>query len=595
MQKFLILTLLVLSSCSSSPPVTAKQTEKTEAFRGIMDRYFETFLQLNPLYASSIGDKRYDAELATGVSDEYRARSRAAMESALVEIRALGCGDLPDADRFSCLTFETDLDAGIALLNADLDYLMSFNQFASFFLDFAEIASGSSYVTFDTASDYRNFLSRMKKVPGVLRAAEEKMREGMKKSITVPRALAVKGVRQLKKILSAKIEESVFYKPLLKFPASMSKAEQDAIRPEYETAIRDEVYPAYRNLLKFVETTYLPRCRKTSGVSALRGGRDYYRALARYHTTTALDPDAIHEIGLKEVARIRAELEAVKKELGFRGSLPQFFTALRSNPALYPFRSADEVMNAYRDIHKKMLPGIEGLFRLTPKAGFEIREVEKFKADTAGEAYQNPSEDGSRPGIFWVPVPDPKKYSKKSMETLFLHEAIPGHHFQIALQQELDLPRYRRFNGNNAYVEGWGLYAESLGRELGLYQDPYSRIGNLEYAMHRALRLVVDTGIHWKGWSRERAIAYCLQNEPMGKDDIVAEIERYMAIPGQALSYKLGELKIQELRALARSRLKNHYRDPAFHDEILRDGPLPLSVLETKIRAWIGREISKRE
>jgi uncharacterized protein (DUF885 family) len=308
----------------------------------------------------------------------------------------------------------------------------------------------------------------------------------------------------------------------------------------------------------------------------------------RNHTTTRLSPNQIMMIGLQEVSRIRKEFEKVKAELGFKGSLSSFFKSLRTNPELFPFRTHEAVLQGYHTIHATLSARIPDHFHLLPKAGFDIREVEKFKAETAGESYQNPSADGSRPGIFWVPVPDPVKYQKKSMEALFLHEAIPGHHFQISIQQELDLPNYRKFSGNNAYVEGWGLYAESLGKDLGLYTDPYEWVGRLEYEMHRAIRLVVDTGIHWKGWTRERAIQYSLENEPMDEDGIVSEIERYMAIPGQALAYKLGELKIQELKRLAKTELGQKYSDRDFHDQVLKDGALPLSILDTKMKRWIS-------
>jgi uncharacterized protein (DUF885 family) len=555
----------------------------------ILDEYFETSLKLNPLFASSIGDHRYDAELPVTLSDDHRAKETAAITEALNQIHRLGCKDLPESDLYNCLTFETELRNELDLLTVDLDYLMSFNQFSSFFLDFAEIASGSSYVTFDTEADYRNFLARMKKMPAMLAETESKMKEGLNRHIVIPRALAVKAIKQLKNILPAKQEESVFYKPVAHFPVSIPEGVKKDLTLEYVKTIGDTIYPAYTRLLQFVEKTYLPKTRKTSGISSLPGGNRYYLALVKNHTTTALSPDAIMGIGLKEVERITHEFEALKKELQFHGTLVEFFKSLRTNKALYPFTTHESVLEAYSQIHKTLLSHIPEHFHLVPKAKFEIREVEKFKAETAGESYQNPSEDGKRPGIFWVPIPDPAKYPKKSMEALFLHEAIPGHHFQISIQQELDLPRYRKFNGNNAFVEGWGLYAESLGSELGLYQNPYSRIGRLEYEMHRALRLVVDTGIHWKGWSRERAIDYCLSHEPMGKADIIAEVERYMAIPGQALAYKLGELKIQELKKLARAELQGKFSEPEFHDEILEDGPLPLSVLETKIKNWIER------
>ncbi|NDG84145.1 MAG: DUF885 domain-containing protein [Proteobacteria bacterium] len=581
----LILACLILTSCVSTRNLTDPDQSRLNALNRIMDEYFETSLALNPLFASSIGDHRYDADLAITVSEEYRAKSRAAIEDALKRIHKLGCVDLPESSLYSCLTFETELTNSLNLMKADLDPLMSFNQFSSFFLDFAEVASGSSYVTFDTAADYRNFISRMNKVPAVLKAAEDKMREGLKKKIVIPRALALKGIKQLKNLLNAKKEENVFYKPLSRFPGSVTEDEKKAISPDYEKAILESAVPAYRRFLSFIEKDYLPHTRKSSGIGALPGGKEYYLALARNHTTTTLTPDEIHALGLKEVARIRGELEAVKKELGFKGKLTDFFKSLRTDPALYPFKTHEAVLDAYEKIHQTLMAKIPEHFHLLPQARFEIREVEKFKADTSGEAYQNPSEDGKRPGIFWVPIPDPAKYPKKSMEALFLHEAIPGHHFQIALQQELDLPRYRKFNGNNAFVEGWGLYAESLGAELGIYRDPYSRIGRLEYEMHRALRLVVDTGMHWKGWSREKAIAYCLENEPMGKNDIVTEIERYMAIPGQALAYKIGELKLQELKAWSKSLLKERFRDADFHDAVLEAGPLPLSVLESRIHA----------
>ena len=593
--RYLILVPLVLflSQCVTTRNLTDPMQSRVNSLNRIMDEYFETSLKLNPLFASSIGDHRYDAELSVSISDDHRAKETAAITDALNRIHRLGCTDLPESDLYTCLTFKTELQNELDLLTVDLDPWMSFNQFSSFFLDFAEVASGSSYVTFDQENDYRNFLSRMKKMPEMLAETEAKMREGLKRKVVIPRALATKAIKQLKNILPSKIEESVFYKPLTHFPKTIPESTQKAISLEYAKTIQDTVYPAYQHLLRFVEKTYLPHCRRTSGVASLPGGKAYYLALVKNHTTTALSPDAIMDVGLKEVERITHEFEAVKKELNYPGTLVEFFKSLRTDKALYPFTTHESVLEAYSKIHQTLLTHIPEHFHLVPKAKFEIREVEKFKAETAGESYQNPSADGTRPGIFWVPIPDPAKYPKKSMEALFLHEAIPGHHFQISIQQELDLPRYRRFNGNNAFVEGWGLYAESLGSELGLYQDPYSRIGRLEYEMHRALRLVVDTGIHWKGWSREKAIDYCLMHEPMGKADIIAEVERYMAIPGQALAYKLGELKIQELKRLAKNELQDQFNEPEFHDVILEDGPLPLSVLETKMKAWIERNKGK--
>ena len=586
--RILLLAFLCVTSCTSSPVKKSDSPPRVIQMNSILDDYFEAYLKLDPLFASSIGDHRYDAELPISVLPENRKKEELLLEVSLRRIREFGCRDLPEGDLFSCMTFEEELQNNLTLLRSDLDDLAPFNQFSSFPLDFAEIASGSSYVTFETSMDYENFMLRLKKVSPYLKAMQDRMRLGVAKGITVPRALAQKGLKNLKSLLAAPPAENAFYKPIRNFPEKFTKKVQSDLKVRYEEILSAEVLPAYQDFVKFVENEYVPQCRKTSGIYALPGGRANYLALVRYHTTTTLSPNEIMMIGLREVSRIKGEFEGVKKKLGFKGTLKEFFKSLRSNPELFPFRSHEAVLQGYHQIHHTLENSIPAHFRLLPKARFDIREVEKFKAETSGEAYQNPSADGSRPGIFWVPIPEPSKYQKKSMEALFLHEAIPGHHFQISLQQELDLPRYRKFSGNNAYVEGWGLYAESLGKDLGLYTDPYEWVGRLEYEMHRAVRLVVDTGIHWKGWSRERAIQYSMDLEPMDQDGIVAEIERYMAIPGQALSYKLGELKIQELKSLAKSELGQKYSDPDFHDEILKDGALPLSILDSKLRKWIA-------
>ena len=588
LQLSLVGILSFLSACSTAPQKTENAGPRVIQLNGILDSYFESYLKLDPLFATSIGDHRYDDQLPISIRPEHRAMQKALIEESLRQVRDLGCRDMPESALLNCMTFEDDLGASLALLKVDLDDQMPFNQFDSFPLDLAELASGSSYVTFESKKDYLNFMERLKKVPEYFETMETQMRAGAKKGITVPRALAQKGLKNIQSLLNTRPEENVFLKPLRKLPESITAKEREELVPAYEALIHSRVIPAYQKLAEYVKSEYLKQCRKTSGILSVPGGREYYQALVKYHTTTSLSPDEIMKIGLGEVARIKKEFEEVKHRLGYKGDLKSFFKSLRSNPALFPFKTNQEVLGGYRNIHKTLTAQIPAHFRLLPKAAFDIREVEKFKAETAGESYQNPSADGSRPGIFWVPIPDPTKYQKKSMEALFLHEAIPGHHFQIAVQQELDLPRYRKFNGNNAYVEGWGLYAESLGKDLGLYTDSYEWVGRLEYEMHRALRLVVDTGMHWKGWSRERAIRFSLDHEPMDEAGIIAEIERYMAIPGQALSYKIGELKLQELKRLAKSELGPKYNDPDFHDEILKDGALPLSVLESKIKRWIS-------
>jgi uncharacterized protein (DUF885 family) len=580
---------MILFSACSTPPKKSPNELRADQLNALLDDFFEAYLRLNPLFATSIGDHRYDSQMEVPFLEENRRKHERLIESSLSSVRELGCRDLPASSLYTCKTFVAELENDLNLLRFDLDRWMPFNQFDSFFGNFAEIAAGTSYVPFETAQDYRNFMSRIRIAAVALDAIRERLREGVQKKIVIPRALAEKAIKQLYDLIPEDPKRSVFYKPINSFPKSLSLRDQESIRPEYQALIENTLYPAYRSLLEYVQKDYLPHCRSTSGISDLPGGRDYYRALVKHHTMTEMTPDRIMTLGLSEVARIQKQMEEVKRQLGFKGTLQEFFKRLRENPALYPFHSSEEVMKAYHRIHQTLNHHIPQHFRLLPKAQFEIREVEKFRAESASEAYQNPSADGSRPGIFWVPIPDPKKYESKSMESLFLHEAIPGHHFQISIQQELDLPRYRKFFGNNAYVEGWGLYAESLGRNLGLYTDPYQWVGRLQYEMHRAIRLVVDVGIHWKGWSRERAIRFSMDHEPLDEAGIIAEIERYMAIPGQALSYKIGELKIQELKAHAQKELGTRYSDRDFHDEILKDGALPLSILDAKIREWVER------
>ena len=366
------------------------------------------------------------------------------------------------------------------------------------------------------------------------------MQEGMKKGVTTPQVLVGKGLKQLQALLVSDYKESVFYLPVLSLPNVVKGSEAAAINASYDEMIQKIIYPSYQKLEKFVREKYLPQARTTDGLCEIPGGEAYYRALVAEYTTTSLSPKEIMELGYGEVKRIEKELEQVKDQLEFKGNLSAFFASLKKKtPELYPFQSAKEIMDAYWLIDEKVMQKIPEHFRLMPKAPLEIRQVEAFKAENASEAYQPPSEDGSRPGIFWVPITNPRDYSFKDMETLFLHEAIPGHHFQISIQQELpNLSRYRRFMGNTAYIEGWALYAESLGKELGMYTNPYQWIGRLTLEMHRAIRLVVDTGIHWEGWTREKAIQYSLEHEPTDLSDIISEIDRYMPFQGKQLLIK---------------------------------------------------------
>jgi uncharacterized protein (DUF885 family) len=371
-------------------------------------------------------------------------------------------------------------------------------------------------------------------------------------------------------------------------PTTFSEAVKKDLTIKYTAVITDKLVPRFNKMAQFLKDDYLPASRTTSGIGSLPFGKDLYATYVKMWTTTNLKPDEIHQLGLKEVARLHAEMEKIKTKVGFKGTLLAFFEEVRNKKELKPFKKPEEVIANFESIYARIKPNVDKLFSLKPKTNFEIRRTEAFREKTASAEYSQGTADGTRPGIFYVPIPDVANYNLYGDEDLFLHEAIPGHHFQVSLQQEnQQLPNFRKFNWFGAYGEGWALYTESLGSELGLYKDPYQYFGMLGNEMHRAIRLVVDTGIHSKGWTREQAIQYSLENEAESEASIVAEIERYMAIPGQALSYKIGQLKIIELRKKAEVKMGTKFDIKKFHEKVLESGVLPLALLEKKINDWI--------
>ena len=383
-------------------------------------------------------------------------------------------------------------------------------------------------------------------------------------------------------------KKSLFYGPIERMPADFSAADRTRITVAYESAIRDVLVPAYARLHAFVRDEYLPRTRATSGLSALGGGREWYDYLVRTSTTTNMSADEIHRIGLAEVARIHREMEKVKDGVGFTGDLKAFFAFVGSDPRFH-FKSKDEILAAYREAKTRIDATTGRLFDVQPRADYEIRAIEPFRErSAAGGSYQPASPDGTRPGIFYLNTYDLPSRHTWAMESLLLHEGSPGHHFQLSVQRELEsLPRFRRYGGFTAYSEGWGLYAESIGRELGVYSDPYQYYGALAGELWRAIRLVLDTGIHAKGWTREQAIEYALANSSQSNVTVTAEVERFMAIPGQALAYKVGQMKISELRQRAEQSLGSRFNIKSFHRKVLEDGALPLDILEEKINDWL--------
>jgi uncharacterized protein (DUF885 family) len=399
---------------------------------------------------------------------------------------------------------------------------------------------------------------------------------------------------QLDAIIKDDPTQTTFWGPIANMPKEFSDADRKRLTDAYRAMIADEMMPAYKRMRAFIADEYLPACRDTVSLSALPDGEAWYAFNAKTQTTTDLTPAQIHDIGLKEVERIHGEMRQVMQQVGFKGDLQAFFKFVTTDKQ-FEFKSEEELLAAYNALRTKIDARIPEQFSLLPKAGFEIRPVEPFRAESmAGGQYFPPSEDGTRPGIFYVNTFDLPSRKRWDAEDLYLHEAIPGHHFQIAIQQELKgVPAFRRFGGETAFAEGWGLYAESLGKDLGVYTDPYQYFGRLQGELWRAIRLVVDTGLHSKGWTREQVIDYMKANSAVENTDAVAEAERYIAIPGQALAYKIGELKIQEQKRKAQTALGAKFDPRAFHAEVLKDGSVPLPVLEAKIDRWIKDQSGK--
>ena len=455
-------------------------------------------------------------------------------------------------------------------------------------LDMGQYAGGLSAQPFKTVDDYNNWLKRIDDYIVWLNSAEERMREGIANDQVLPKSLIKKVIPQLKTILNTDLDVNLFYSPIRQFPANFSDDAKSILIKNYSDMVLNKIIPVYQNLYDFMKNEYLNNGRDSSGIDALENGSSYYDYSIKLYTTTNMSADEIHNIGLNEVARISLEMELIKNKVGFKGSLKSFFNHVRGLDELIPFNSPDQVINNFNEIHKKMMPQVNSLFGLQPKTPFEVRRTESFRENSASAEYNPGSLDGTRPGIFYVPIPNIDEYNFFSDEDLFLHEAIPGHHFQISLQQENEsLPSFRKSLWYSAYGEGWALYSESLGKELGLYKDSYQYFGMLSAEMHRSIRLVVDTGIHTKGWSREKAIQYSLDNEAESEAGIISEIERYMANPGQALSYKIGQLKIRQLRSKAEINLRDKFDIKMFHEKILESGCIPLKLLEEKIDKWI--------
>jgi uncharacterized protein (DUF885 family) len=583
----IILLFVILTACNNT--TEKEKPGNMNNIESILDSYYEERLQLFPLEATAIADSRFNDKLPADISESYREKLKFFYKKYLDEINKVDRSKLNGQDLLSYDIFKREMNMQLEGLELK-DNLMPLNQFWGMHLTFPMLGSGSGNQPFKTVKDYDDFLKRISDFSAYVDSEIVNMRKGMAEGIVPPKILIERVIPQLKDLVVTDVSKSIFYDPIKSIPASFSESDKSRLTDLYSKAILNQVVPAYQKLLDFVTTEYIGKCRNTAGISDIPGGKELYAYLAKFWTTTNLTPDEIFNIGQSEVGRLRAEMEKVMRETGYNGDLKSFFHYIHTDKKFMPFKTDAEVINAYKAIEDRMKPQLKELFNLVPKAKFEVRQTEKFREASASAEYNQSAPDGSRPGIFYVPVVDPTKINIVGMEDLFLHEAIPGHHYQISIQQENDsLPKFRRFGWYGAYGEGWALYTESLGKELGLYTDPYQHFGSLSEEMHRAIRLVVDVGIHMKGWTREQAIKFSLDNEAESEAEITSEIERYMAIPGQALAYKIGQLKIIEIRKRAEQKLGAEFNIRSFHDEVLKDGCLPLDVFENKMNSWMGR------
>ena len=604
----LLLSTVLLGGCATktAPPVMAAEIAPPGALAvapeaSPHDRLFKLFkdsdeasLKLNPISGISRGDLRYADQFGDGITDRYYDASRAAAESDLAALHAIDRASLNPTDQLAYDVFDYSTKDSIEGLSPELLGLTTprpLNHFFGLQAYYPTFASGKGAAPFNTVLDYDNNLKRNAGYVWWIDQAIARFKQGETTGVVETKLTIRNVIEQLDNQLAQKTEESAFYGPIKQFPASFSDADKVRLSAAYRTQINDQLYPATRRLREFLKTEYLPKARDGAGLMYMPGGDRLYRYLVRSTTTLDMSPDEIHNLGLSEVARITTEMDKVRTEVGFKGSLAQFFDYMRTSPKFQP-KSRQQLGDDYRALQGKVETKIPQLFSTMPKAKLDIRPyeptIEKFQA---GGSYEQGTPDGSRPGTFYYNAYDLPSRSTWAETTLFLHEGEPGHHFQISLAQENEaLPPFMKFGGNTAYVEGWALYSETLGYDMGLYQDPYPRFGTLNDEMLRAMRLVVDTGIHSKGWTREQAIAYMLGHSGMGKTDATAEVERYIAIPSQALAYKLGALTIQRLRKHAMDELGDKFDIKDFHAQVLMTGALPLAILEKKIDAWIAKK-----
>lgn len=594
---FLRTVLIVCAFSSCKLMNTNRSRPDNQRLAIVLNNYYEDREKLYPIEATQNGDNRYNDKLPVDFTDSYLDTLRNFYSGYKNKINQFDRDKLNQNDQISFDIFKREMEMSIegidmhfSINNVTMPNIqyMPFNQFEGTPLYLGQMGSGTGIQPFKTVVDYDNWIKRATAFGAWADSAIVYFRRGLANGYILPRYLVVKMIPQMADLASDDATKSLFYDPANRIPDLFTAQDKARVTGDLVHLINEILTPAYKRLAVFLQKEYLPKSRATIGFDDLPDGSKLYNYMIRYWTTTNKTPQEIYETGLSEVKRIRGEMELTKIKTGFNGDLPSFFTFMKTDPRFMPFKTPEEVLDAFRKIQMTIDPNLKKLFGRTPKTRFEIRQTEAFRAASASAEYNQGAPDGSRPGIFYVPILDATKFNITSgMESLFLHEAIPGHHYQMSLQMEDTLlPKFRRFAWYGAYGEGWALYCESLGKELGLYTDPYQFMGALGDEIHRAVRLVVDVAMHQKKMTREEAINYMMDNEAISEDGATAEIERYIAIPAQALSYKTGAMKIRELRTRYSDELGPDFKIADFHDAVLQDGCMPLDVFERKMDAW---------
>lgn len=583
--RVICVALALLAAALPAAHAAAATSSATKELHALFESEWERGLRENPVAASYQGDSRYDDRWAD-LSVDALARSHAADRAVLEALERIPPGRLSEADRLNRDLFARQYRGEVDAYEWGLRYLpITQRRGVQTAHQLAEI------LPFKTVQDYENWIARLGSLDTYVDQTIELMREGMRRGLVQPRVIMERVPAQIAKQVVADPAESPFYAPFRKMPDSIPLAEQERLRAAARRAIEQDVLPAYARLQKFFDDQYLPACRDTAGVWDTPGGADWYQERVRWFTTTDLTADEVHEIGLKEVARIRGEMQKVIERVGFKGSFEEFLHFLRTDPQ-FRYTDPDQLLQAYLAMAKRVDPLLPQYFGRLPRMPYGVRPIPMESApDTTTAYYQQPSMDGRRAGYYYVNLYKPEERPTYEIPVLTIHEAVPGHHLQIALAQELgEQPKFRRDFEATAFVEGWALYSESLGEEMGFYDDPYAKFGQLTYEMWRAVRLVVDTGLHHKRWTREQAIEFFKANAAKSELDIVNEIDRYISWPGQALAYKIGELRIKELRATATQALGPKFDLREFHDVVLGSGAVPLDVLEANVKAWQAKK-----